>query len=68
MLIAFLSVLGFTFPTPEPNAPCLDVIHQLRSEQRLEVATAQAVGNTLVYLLVDKAGNKTAQVGCTLPE
>jgi len=68
MLIAFLSVLGFTFPNPQPNAPCVEVLHQLRSEQRLDVAAAQTVGNTLVYLLVDRGRDKTAQVGCILPE
>jgi len=68
MLIAFLSVLGFTAPNPQPNASCVELLQQLRSEQRLDVAAAQTVGNTIVYLLVDKARNKTAQVGCTLPE
>ena len=68
MLIAFLSVLGFTFPNPQPNAPCVEVLHQLRSEHRLDVAAAETVGNTIVYLLVDNARDKTAQVGCTLPE
>jgi hypothetical protein len=68
MLIAFLSVLGFTFPNPQPNASCVEVLHQLRSEHRLDVAAAETVGNTIVYLLVDNARDKTAQVGCTLPE
>ena len=68
MLVAFLSVLGFAFPTPQSNAPCLDVLHQLRSEQRLDVATAQTVGNTVVFVLVDNGYHKTAELGCKLPE
>ncbi len=67
MLIAFLTVLGFTVATPPPTALCVDVLHQLRSEHHLEVANAQSVGDTIVYLLVDKPRNKTAQVGCVLP-
>ena len=68
MLIVFLTVLGFTFPSPQPNTSCLEALHQLRAEQSLEVAAAQTVGDTLVYLLVDKSRHKTAQVGCALPE
>jgi hypothetical protein len=67
MLIAFLTVLGFTFATPQPNTSCVEVLHQLRAQHRLEVAAAQTVGNTLVYLLVDESRDKTAQVGCELP-
>jgi len=68
MLTAFLVGLGFAFPNPQPNTPCVEILHLLRSEYRLEVTAAQTVGNTIVYLLVDKAREKTAQVGCELPE
>jgi hypothetical protein len=68
MLLVFLTVLGFTFPTPQPNTFCVEVLHQLRVEHRLEVAAAETVGDTLVYLLVDESRNKTAQVGCRLPD
>ena len=68
MLIAFLTVLGFTFSTPSPDTSCVEVLHRLRAEHHLEVAVAQTVGTTLVYLLVDKSSKKTAQVGCALSE
>jgi hypothetical protein len=67
MLVVFLTVVGFAFPTPQPNASCVEVLHQLRTEHGLEVAAAQTVRDTLVYLLVDKSRSKTAQVGCELP-
>jgi hypothetical protein len=68
MLTVFLTVLGITVPNPGPNATCVEVLHQLRSEHRLEVAAAQTVGDTIVYLLVDKSHDKTAQVGCAFPK
>jgi hypothetical protein len=68
MLIAFLTVLGFAFANPPANTLCVDVLHELRSEHHLEVANAQSVGNTIVYLLVDKSRDKTAQVGCAFPK
>jgi len=67
MLIVFFIGLGFAFPTPQPNALCVEVLHQLRSEHRMEVTAAQTVGDTLVYLLVDKSREKTVQIGCQLP-
>jgi hypothetical protein len=35
MLTVFLAVLGITVPNPSPNATCMEVLHQLRSEHRL---------------------------------
>lgn len=69
MLVAFLTVLGFAFPTPQPNSLCIEVLHHLRSEYRMEVTASQAVNNdTIVYLLVDKSRERTAQIGCRIPE
>ena len=68
MLIVFLSVLGFSFTSPQPDSSCLEALLQLRAEHGLEVASAQTVGDTLVYLLVDKSRHKAAEVGCRLPE
>ena len=68
MLVVFLTVLGFTFAGPEPGTSCLEALHRLRTEHGLEVASAEGVGDTLVYLLVDKSRHKSAEVGCALPE
>jgi hypothetical protein len=71
MIIVILSVVGFAFLS-QPNANCAEVLHQLRTEHQMEVTTAVAVGDTLVYLLEGeshkKTAQKTAQVGCRLPD
>jgi hypothetical protein len=66
MLIVFLTVLGFTFPPPQPDVLCAEVLHQLRTEHRLEVVAANTVGDTLVYLLGDESRKETAHLGCRL--
>jgi hypothetical protein len=63
--LLFLTIVGFIFPTPQSDV-CAEVIHQLRTEHHMEVTSAQTVDGTLVYLLVDEARKKTAQIGCQL--
>jgi hypothetical protein len=65
MSLVFATILGFIF-SPQPNALCAEVLHQLRTEHRMEVTSAQTVDGTLVYLLVDQSHKKTAQIGCRL--
>jgi len=67
MLTIFLTAIGISVPNPSPNTTCVEVLQLLRSEHRLEVAAATAVGDTIVYLLTDKSHKKTVQVGCGLP-
>ena len=68
MSLAFLTVFGFLFLNYQPGADCAEVLHHLRTEHKMEVAVAQTVDDTLVYLLVDKSHQKTAQMGCRLVE
>ena len=65
MSLVFATILGFIF-SPQSNALCAEVLHQLRTEHRMEVTSAQTVDDTLVYLLVDQSRKKTAQIGCRL--
>jgi hypothetical protein len=65
MSLVFATILGFMF-SPQPNALCAEVLHQLRTEHHMEVTSAQTVDDTLVYLLVDESHKKTAQIGCRL--
>jgi hypothetical protein len=65
MSLVFLTIVGFIF-SPQRNASCGEVLHQLRTEHHMEVTSAQSVDDTLVYLLVDESRRKTAQIGCQL--
>ena len=65
MAILFFAFVGFSVTNPPTNS-CVEILRHLFIEHRLEVANAQSVGNTIVYLLTDKSGHKTAQVGCVL--
>jgi hypothetical protein len=69
MSLVFLTVVGFAFLS-QPGANCAEVLHQLRTEHQMKVATAATVADTLVYLLTNeshkKNDQKTAQLGCRL--
>jgi hypothetical protein len=71
MSLVFLTVVGFTF-LAQPGANCAEVLHQLRTEHKMEVTAAGTVADTLVYLLTTdshkKNDQKTAQMGCRLVE
>ena len=66
MSLFFYALVGFSLSNLQTGMDCAQVLHQLRTEHRMEVATAQTVEDTLVYLLVDNAHKKTAQIGCQL--
>jgi hypothetical protein len=70
MIAVLVLVAGFIFP--QSGGDCTEVLHQLRTEHQMEVKTATAVGDTLVYLLESKSHGKgsakTAQVGCRIVE
>ena len=63
---AVLGIAGFN----GDSLNCIEALHQLRVKHQLEIKSSVVIQETVIYTLHDRYGfkNKSAQIGCGLPE
>lgn len=63
-------------PAISINSPCEDALHTLRTDESMQIVSAEADGGRLFYTLTERPSQKSGQIGkkktailvCHLPE